>query len=341
MEKVRIGIAGLGRLGKTHAKNLAFKVANAELSAVCSVVPAELEYAKNELGVAKCYEDFSAMCTDSELEAIAIVTPSVYHPDQIEIALKAGKHIFCEKPLAVTVEECLRAEKIVRAYPNQLFMLGFMRRFDPSYSYAKRKIAEGAIGKPYMVKATGVDPDADAEALLDSGYVPKSGGIFLDMASHDVDLMRWFLEDEVDEVFSVGTTTKHGRFTEQGDFETACALLTFKHGGIGQLHVGRAAVHGYHIETEIIGTLGSIRVSPIPAKNLALLYDKTGAVQECVANFPERFSEAYAIELEAFCSAVLTKSAPLVGVEDGTRASQICFALKEAIESKGLVRINY
>ena len=207
-------------------------------------------------------------------------------------------------------------------YPNLVFMLGFMRRYDPSYAYAKKKIEEGAIGTPYLVKATGVDPDADAESLLDSGYVPKSGGIMMDMASHDIDLMRWFLQDDPCEVYAIGSTVKHPRFTEQGDVETACATFKFKNGAMGQLHVGRAAVHGYHIETEIIGTEGSIRVSPVPAKNLAMIYDKTGAVQECVRNFPERFQEAYVEEMKEFVDCVMNGKTPGVVVHDGTAATQ-------------------
>lgn len=205
--------------------------------------------------------------------------------------------------------------------------------------HAKKKIDEGAIGKPYLVKATGVDPDADAESLLDSGYVPKSGGIMMDMASHDIDLMRWFLGDDPEEVYAIGSTVKHPRFTEQGDVETACATFSFKNGAMGQLHVGRAAVHGYHIETEIIGTEGSIRVSPVPAKNLAVIYDKHGVVQECVRNFPERFQQAYVEEMKEFVDCVQNGKKPGVVVHDGTAATQICEAAQKALVSKGVVKI--
>ena len=136
MKKVRIGIVGLGRLGRAHANNLAFSVPGAELTAACSVVEAELEYAKEHLGVAKTYSDFGSMCQDPDIDAVAIVSPSTFHPEQISLALKAGKHIFCEKPLAVTLEECRATEKEVMQYPNLVFMLGFMRRYDPSYAYA-------------------------------------------------------------------------------------------------------------------------------------------------------------------------------------------------------------
>ncbi|MCI9099128.1 MAG: Gfo/Idh/MocA family oxidoreductase [Lachnospiraceae bacterium] len=339
MTKVRVAIVGLGRLGRTHADNLAFGVPAAELTAACSVVDAELIYAKEHLGVQKTYSEFAEMCKDPEIDAIAIVSPSTFHPEQISLALKAGKHIFCEKPLAVSYEDCVKAEKEVEQHPELVFMLGFMRRYDPSYAYAKKKIKEGAIGKPYLVKAAGVDPDADAESLLDSGYVPKSGGIMMDMASHDIDLMRWFLEDDPTEVYAIGNTVKHPRFTEQNDVETACAAFKFKNGAMGQLHVGRTAAHGYHIETEIIGTEGSIRVSPVPAKNLAVVYNNTGAVQECVRNFPERFQQAYVEEMKEFVDCVLNNKTPGVLVHDGTAATQICAAAQKALVTGEIVKI--
>ena len=340
MKSVKIGIVGLGRLGRSHAQNLAFSVPGAELTAACSFVDAELEYAKNELGVQKLYKDYAEMCADAEIDAVVIVSPSAYHPEHIECALKAGKHVFCEKPLAVSVEECVRTEHIVEQYPDKVFMLGFMRRFDPSYAYAKAKIDAGAIGTPYLVKATGVDPAADAESLLASGFIPKSGGIMIDMASHDVDLMRWFLNDEPAEVFAVGTTVKYPGFTEQGDKETACAAFTFKNGGIGQLHTGRLSVHGYHIETEIIGTEGSLRVSPTPAKNLCQIFDKTGAVQECVRNFPERFATAYLEEMKAFIDCINNGTAPIVNVYDGTAATRTCEAAQRALDTHQLITIE-
>ncbi len=107
MKKIKVGIAGLGRLGRTHAQNLAFSIPGAELVAACSVVAEELEYAKKELGVANTYDDFGQMCCNPEIDAVAIVSPSAFHAEQIKAALKAGKHIFCEKPLAVSEEECI------------------------------------------------------------------------------------------------------------------------------------------------------------------------------------------------------------------------------------------
>ena len=163
MNKVKVGIAGLGRLGKVHANNIAFKIPNAELTAACSIVPQELEYAKNELGVKDVYLDFKEMVSKADIDAVAIVTTSGEHCWQIEYALDSNKHVFSDKPLGVTVEQCKQAEKAVKRHKDLTFFLGFMRRFDPSYAYAKKKIEEGSIGTPYMVKATGIDPESLVE----------------------------------------------------------------------------------------------------------------------------------------------------------------------------------
>ena len=129
MKKVRIGIAGLGRLGKVHANNIAFKIPNAELVAACSIVPAELEYAKETLGVQNVYSDYREMLKQEDLDAVAIVTTSGEHCWQIAEALDAGKHVFSDKPLGVTVEECKMAEAAVERHPELAFFLGFISFF--------------------------------------------------------------------------------------------------------------------------------------------------------------------------------------------------------------------
>lgn len=339
MKKIKVGIAGLGRLGKVHAENLAFKIPNAELTAACSIMPAELDYAKEVLGVEDVYSDYREMLAKADIDAVAIVTTSGEHCWQIEAALDAGKHVFSDKPLGVNVEECRIAEKAVERHPELAFFLGFMRRFDPSYAYAKKKIEAGAIGTPYMVKATGIDP----EALVDGAirFAATSGGIFIDMAIHDIDLMRWFLGSDPVEVYATGSTFKHPEFKEAGDDETGVATYKCENGAVGFVHVGRTAPHGYHVETEIIGTEGSIRVSPVPAKNLCMIYNNQGVVQECVSGFPERFAESYRLEMEDFINCVQNGVKPEVTVYDGTKSTQIGFATTEAYRQGGIVKIEY
>ena len=337
MKKIKVGIAGLGRLGKVHANNIAFKIPNAELTAACSIVPAELEYAQKELGVTDVYTDFREMLAKADIDAVAIVTTSSEHCWQIEAALDAGKHVFSDKPLGVNLEECKQAEAAVERHPDKIFFLGFMRRYDSSYAYAKQKIQEGAIGTPYMVKATGIDPEALVEGSIK--FAATSGGIFIDMAVHDIDLMRWFLDDEPTEVYAIGSTFKHPEFKAVGDDETAVATYKFKNGSIGVIHVGRTAPHGYHVETEIVGTEGSIRISPVPEKNLAMLYNSNGVVTECVEGFPQRFAEAYLLEMQEFINCVCEGRKPGVTVYDGTKSTAIAFGTTEAWKSGKVVAL--
>ena len=147
MGKVKVGIAGLGRLGKVHAHNIAYKIPNAELTAACSIVSDELEYAKKELGVTDVYMDYREMLAKADIDAVAIVTTSGEHCWQIAAALDAGKHVFSDKPLGVTLEECKLAEAEVERHPESVFFLGFMRRFDPSYAYAKKRSKKGLSGR--------------------------------------------------------------------------------------------------------------------------------------------------------------------------------------------------
>ncbi len=338
MKKLKIGIVGLGRLGKVHAANIAYKISNAELTAACSIVPAELEYAKAELGVADVYADYKEMLAKADIDAVVIVTTSSEHCWQIEAALDAGKHVFSEKPLGVDVAQCKQAEAAVERHPDRTFMLGFMRRYDASYAYAKKKIDAGEIGTPYLVKATGIDPEAAVQGAI--RFAKTSGGIFLDMAIHDIDLMRWFLGSEATEVYAMGATFKHPEFKEAGDDETGVAVYKFENGAMGITHVGRTAPHGYHVETEIVGTEGTIRISAVPEKNLARLYNANGVCTECVQGFPERFADAYLAEMEEFVRCALEGRQPGVSVYDGTKSTLIGYATTEAWKTGKAVKIG-
>jgi len=339
LRKVKIGIAGLGRLGVKHAENIAYKIPGAELAAACSIVPQELDAAGKMFNIDQLYPDFDDMIRNADIDAAAIVTTSSEHCRQIQAALEAGKHVFCEKPLGVDVEQCLQAEKAVREYPDSVFLLGFMRRYDPSYVYAKEKIASGGIGQPYMFKGTGLDPLSSVEGSLQ--YAGKSGGIFIDLGIHDIDLFRWFLQEDPAEVYAMGGSFAFPRFSEAGDAEAACAVYKFASGKMAMLHCGRAAAHGYHIETEVIGTAGSVRISPVPQKNLAVLYNASGAVTECVESFPERFAESYRLEMQEFVDCILQGRKPEVGVEDGTKSTQIALATTRAFRTGQPVQIDY
>ena len=177
MSKVRIGLAGLGRLGKEYAQNIQHKSPDAKLIAVCSLVKDELEYAKGQLGVELCFSSFEEMVEKSNLDAVAILTPTKYHAQQIIFSLKNGLHVFSEKPLAISLEDCLKAEKEANKHPDLISCVGFVRRYDESYMDAKEAIEKNKIGDPFFVRSQTVDMDTWAPFQVD--YLKSGGGIFM------------------------------------------------------------------------------------------------------------------------------------------------------------------
>jgi len=208
---LRIGIAGVGRMGRRHAENLAQKVPESELVAVCSPVAEELEWAKRELGVTQLYTDYAVMLARAEIDAVFIVTPTTLHAQQIVDALRARKHVFSEKPLSLDVAECRRVEAEAALQPDLKVMIGFVRRFDESYRRAHALIREGHIGRPLMVRSHTLDQNDPSGFFV--RYSQASGGIFVDMSVHDVDAARWLLGvSDVARVFATGLVGLHRRF---------------------------------------------------------------------------------------------------------------------------------
>ncbi|MCL1993590.1 MAG: inositol 2-dehydrogenase [Spirochaetes bacterium] len=336
MNKVRIGCAGLGRLGVRHAANIAGKVRGAELAALCDPDAAKLEKTAGMLAVKHRFTSFEDFIACPEVDAVALASPSALHTEQIATSLDAGKHVFCEKPLGITAAQCKKAEKAVMAHPDLVFMLGFMRRFDESYKYARQKVLAGDIGKIVLFRSYSQDPEKFIDGAI--AYAPHSGGLFLDMAVHDIDLARWFTGSEPVSAYAIGGCYAHNEFAEHNDGDNAACLLKFKDGCMAFLFAGRTAPHGYNVETEIVGTKGTLRIASVPQKNLVEVLDSHGVRRECSENFLERFAAAYINEVQEFVDCIIEERKPEVTVQDGTRVSEIAYACKSAFESGELMR---
>jgi myo-inositol 2-dehydrogenase / D-chiro-inositol 1-dehydrogenase len=325
---LRIGIAGLGRLGKRHAHNLAFRVRGARLVAACSLVPAELDWARRELGLTALFGDFEAMLASGALDAAFLVSSSSAHAAQAVKALGRGLHVFTEKPMGVSLAECAEVERAAAARPGQVFFVGFVRRFDPSYARAKRLIEEGAIGEPFLVRSQTVD--LDEYAPFQVAFLPSSGGIFLDMNVHDIDLARWFLGAEVESVHAMGGSFVHPAFGAAGDADNTVALARFAGGKLAVLSASRTAFHGHDTHTEITGSRGILKVGMTPASSRVEIFDAGGARVECAKDFYERFSEAFLAEAQEFVDCALTGRKPSITARDGTKATEVGFALTDS-----------
>jgi myo-inositol 2-dehydrogenase/D-chiro-inositol 1-dehydrogenase len=337
MNKVRIGSVGLGRLGLQHAVNIASRIQGAELTAICDVDGPKLEQTADRLGVGHRFTAFEDLVSCKDVDAVVLVSPSALHTRQIKEALDAGKHVFSEKPLGVTVAECKEAEKAVESRPDLVFMLGFMRRFDESYKYARDKVAAGEIGRLVLFRAYSQDPEKFIAGSIAFG--PHSGGEFLDMAVHDIDLARWFTGSEPETVYAIGGCYAHPEFTDWKDGDNVSCLMKFKNETMVFLFAGRTAPHGYNVETEIIGTKGTLRVASVPQKNLVEILDEHGVRKECGENFLERFDTAYVNEVQEFVNCIREGRKPEVTVYDGTRVSEIAYTCKAAFEQGTLLKV--
>ena len=335
MKIVRAGIVGLGRLGRSYAENLRHRVRNVELVAACSIRLEELDYAKHELGVEHVFSDYEAMIASGMLDAVYIISSTDQHAGQFIKALEAGLHVFCEKPLALNVETCLEVEAVAANHPDQLAVVGFVRRFDPSYAYARKKVDEGAIGTPFFVKAQTIDIDSTARFQIE--FVKTSGGLFHDFNVHDIDLTRWFLGSNVKTVFATGGAYKHPEFAQLGDADNVLATCVMENGTMASIHASRTSSFGHDTFTEIVGTEGVLRVGRPASLNRVEISDRHGVRRECVQTFYDRFEEAFLLQAQDFIDCIVENRKPELTLQDATEATRGAEALTRSFREKKLV----
>lgn len=337
MKTIHIAIIGLGRLGKRYAEILRHQIPGVQLKAACSVVPAELSYAQTDRGLSAVFDSVSEMLGQIDLDAVFVVSSTDQHAHHIVQALEAGCHVFSEKPLSISIAECKRVEGVAAQYPEQIAMVGFNRRFDPSYAYAKQQIEKGLIGKPFRVHSQTVDKDTVSAFQIQ--YVKNSGGIFHDFNVHDIDLARWFLGSEIKTVFSTGGAYKYPAFADAGDADNVLTTCVLENGTHATIVASRTAMHGHDTYTEVVGTEGSLRIGRPAGKNRVEIYDRYGVRKECVETFYERFEEAFRLQAAAFVECVKTGSPAPISLRDATEATRAAEAFTESFETGKLVEI--
>ncbi len=335
---LRIGIAGVGRMGRHHATNLAHRVVGAELVAACSPVADELAWARDSLGVAHGYTEYAQLLAHPGLDSVFLATPTTLHADQIVGALEAGKHVFSEKPLALNLDDCLRVEAVAAKRPRQIAMIGFVRRFDPSYRDAFDKITAGAIGRPFLARSQTADQN-DASGFF-VRYAGASGGILLEMSVHDIDTVRWLLGAKgANRVFAAGTIAVHEGLREVGDVDNAVATIEFEGGEIASIYASRTMAHGHETLTEIVGTAGRLTVGQNPRVNRLEISDAYGVRNECTPTFYERFADAFLQEAQSFVDVVREHRPPPLTLADATEATRIGIAVTESLRSRRMVEV--
>ena len=328
---VRVGLIGAGRMGKVFARTLAFEVSEVDLVAVADTNAHAAQEAAGRFGAAAWYDDYRRLLDLPDIQAVVIATPTGTHRDVIKAAAAAGKHIFTEKPLAQDLPGCddaISAVKLASDRAGIKFQVGFMRRFDPAYAMAKKKIDEGMIGQPAMFKATSRDPKRTS---LDFARRENSGGMILDMGVHDFDLARWLVGSEVERVQTEGSCVVFSELKEVGDIDNAVINLRFVNGAVGNIDLSRNAVYGYDIRTEVLGSEGSLLIGKLQQTS-TLMMTRQGVIHDTVPYFMERFGEAYAEEIRDFVRCILQDRQPGVSGQDARAATAIGVAATQSLD---------
>jgi myo-inositol 2-dehydrogenase/D-chiro-inositol 1-dehydrogenase len=325
-----IGLLGAGRIGRIHGGNAAAHP-GARLVAVADA-DAEAGRSVAEATGAKL-STVDAILAEAAIRAVIICTPTFTHADLIERAAKAGKAIFCEKPVDLDSERIAACLAVVRQSGMKL-MIGFNRRFDPSFGDIKKRIDAGEIGNVELVTILSRDP-----APPPVSYIKGSGGLFRDMMIHDLDMARFLLGEEPVEVHAVGACLVDRAIGEAGDVDTAAVLLKTASGRIAQISNSRRATYGYDQRIEVHGSRGLLAAGNRHATTVVRANGDGYLGEPALPFFLERYAEAYRAELDAFVQVAEGKRPASPSGEDGLKAQRLADAATRSASSGQTVRI--
>ncbi|MBN9019444.1 MAG: inositol 2-dehydrogenase [Rhizobiales bacterium] len=327
---VRLGLLGAGRIGKVHAKAIAAN-SGARLIAVADAFPDAAAALAASAGAE--VRSVDAIMDASDIDAVLITTPTDLHAAMIERAARAGKAIFCEKPIDLDVAR-VRSCLAVVAETGAKLMVGFNRRFDPNFAEVRRQIDAGAIGSVEMVSITSRDPGAPP-----ADYIKRSGGIFRDMAIHDFDIARFLLGEEPVTVYASASVLVDPEIGALGDYDSASIVLTTRSGRIAQISNSRRASYGYDQRIEAHGSKGLVSAENVRATNVEVA-GADGYRREPLLNFfMTRYTEAYRAEIEAFVAAVEQDGPISPSGEDGLKALLLADAALTSVREKRVVDV--
>jgi scyllo-inositol 2-dehydrogenase (NAD+) len=325
MRKLGIGVLGVGEMGLRHAENLRRNVAQARLVAIADVSQERARQVAGELEVDNFYSSLEAMLENKDIEAVLIATPDRFHAQAVASAAKAGKDILCEKPLALHLADAHAALREVSKAKRRL-QVGFMRRYDPAYAAAMKRIEAGEIGTPVVFKSVGRDKDQPPIAAYESNV---NGMIFYTNTIHDFDLARWLMQDEVTGVHAYTTSAIRPEVAKYGDVVASVVNLQYQRGAIGNVESYAQAAYGYDVRTEIVGSAGSIFLGSLD-RIPALFLTAHGGQHVLADHFLSRFRDAYLEEVRDFVATILSDRAPRVSGDDGLKALAIAVAAEKS-----------
>ena len=330
---MKVAIAGLGRIGKIHLNNLCRNIEGIEVVAAMDILEESSGIAE-EYGIKRFFRNFDEMIENDEFDALVICSPTDLHAVHVIKAARAGKHIFCEKPLDLSLDRVQEVLKVVEECDIKL-MLGFNRRFDPEFLKIRKMVLNDSVGDPQIIKITSRDPGPPPIS-----YIKVSGGIFLDMAIHDFDMARYISGKEVREVYTAGAVKVDQEIGNAGDFDTAVTTLIFEDDTLAVIDNSRKAAYGYDQRLEVFGSKGMVNAENNFPNNHRLFTEKGMSGDLPLHFFLERYKESYQEEMRQFIEALRTDHEMPVGAKDGLMSIVIGLAATKSAREKRPVKIT-
>lgn len=332
---IKVGIIGAGRIGRVHITSIATRVPDAVIKTVADPFLTEetARWAKT-MGVEKTTKDYHEIMDDPEISAVLICSSTDTHSPISLDAIRAGKHVFCEKPIDHDVEKIMEVVHALEG-TDLKYQVGFNRRFDHNFEALQRTVAEGRIGKPEIIKITSRDPEPPS---LD--YVKVSGGMFLDMTIHDFDMVRFLAGCDAEEVYVQSANLVDPAIGEAGDVDTAVITLKMENGAIAVIDNSRRAAYGYDQRAEVFGSLGMASVSNDSQSSVQISNGEGVTGEKPLFFFLERYMDAYGKEVSAFIDAIVNDRETPLNVYDGLKPVLMGLAAKKSSQEHRPVKLS-
>lgn len=335
MKKIKVGIIGAGRIGYVHAKSITRSIPQAEVKTVVDLyMNQKIKRWIKEFDIPGCGTDPKMIFEDPEIDAVLICSSTDTHAPLSIAAAQAGKHIFCEKPVAPEIREIKEVLHTVQKNGVQ-FQTGFNRRFDHNHKAVFDAVQKGKIGDIRMIRITSRDP---APPPLE--YIKVSGGLFMDMMIHDFDMARFQTGSEVEEIYAQGNALINPAIQKYRDIDSAIVTLKFKNGILGIIENSREAAYGYDQRLEILGSKGSVQNENDPPSTLILNNTKGVTREKPLYFFLERYMESFTTEKTAFFKAIQKNASPPCTGEDGLEAVRLAKAARKSFEENRPVKLT-
>ena len=331
---IRIGIVGAGRIGLVHAESVTYHIPEAQVVMVTDVVLDNAKRLAERFGVPKYSADYMDLINDPDIDAVLVCSPTPTHADISIAAMKAGKHVFCEKPVHTSLEKIKEVAQVAKETGRKL-QIGFNRRFDHNHKAVQRAVKEGKLGNVEIIKITSRDPEPPSPE-----YAASSGGLYIDMLIHDFDMAMFLAGSDVKEVYAMGTSLVDKRIGEAGDVDTAIVTLTFENGALGVIDNSRRAAYGYDQRVEVFGSLG-MAADENDGDSTVKISTAAGVVGEKPQFFfLERYMASFTDEMKQFIEAITKDTEVPVGIHAGLMSVVLAKAAKKSLDEHRPVAVS-